>query len=69
MDAGNIDMQVLSLGGTGLDKLDVATATALVHDINDKLAAAVSIHPDRFAGFATVALKDPAQASFELSAV
>jgi predicted TIM-barrel fold metal-dependent hydrolase len=33
-----------------------------VRDINDKLAAAVSAHPDRFAAFATVALQDPEKA-------
>jgi hypothetical protein len=59
MDASGIDLQVLSLSSAGLDKLDAATATALVHDINDRLADAVSAHPDRFAAFATVALQEP----------
>ena len=45
MDAAGIDMQVLSLAGNGLDKLEPTTATALARDTNDKLAAAVRAHP------------------------
>ena len=65
MDAAGIDMQVLSLSGIGMDKLDPATATALARDTNDKLAVAVEAHPDRFAAFATVALQDPEKAALE----
>ena len=62
MDASKIDMQVMSLSSAGLDRLDPATATSLVHNINDELAAAVSAHPDRFAAFATLALQEPEKA-------
>jgi hypothetical protein len=62
MDAAKIDLQVMSLSSAGLDKLDAATAAALVQGINDELAAAVSAHPDRFAAFATVALQEPEKA-------
>ena len=65
MDAGKIDMQVMSLSSAGLDKLPAATATALVHDINDQLADAVSAHPNRFAAFATLALQEPEKAALE----
>ncbi len=65
MDAAGIDMQVLSLSGIGMDKLDPATATALARDTNDKLAAAVRAHPGRFAAFATVALHEPEKAALE----
>jgi len=65
MDAGKIDMQVMSLSSAGLDKLDPAAATSLVHGINDELAAAVSAHPDRFAAFATLALQEPEKAVLE----
>jgi predicted TIM-barrel fold metal-dependent hydrolase len=65
MDASGIDMQVLSLSGTGLEKLEPATATPLARDINDKLASAVRAHPDRFAGLATLALQEPEQAARE----
>ncbi len=66
MDAAKIDMQVLSLSSSGLDKLPAATATPLVHDINDQLAAAVAAHPTRFAAFATLALHEPEKAALEL---
>jgi len=65
MDAAGIDMQILSLAGNGLDKLEPATATALARDTNDRLAAAVRAHPDRFAAFATLALLEPEKAAVE----
>lgn len=65
MDAADIDMQVLSLTGAGIDKLDASTATALVHDTNDRLAAAVRAHPQRLAGFAALALQEPEKAAGE----
>ncbi len=57
MDEAGIDLQVLSLVSTGIDALDAATATLLVRDVNDELASAVHAHPTRFAGFASLALK------------
>ena len=51
MDASGIDMQVLSLAVSGVEELDAATATALARDTNDTVAAAVRMHPDRFAAF------------------
>src|ERR1700733_12799856 len=66
MDEAAIDLQVLSLASMGFDALDAATATALAHDVNDELAAAVGAHPDRLAGFAMVGLKDSNAAAAEL---
>ncbi len=66
MDAARIDMQVLSLAGGDMDKLDSATATSLASDTNDILAAAVASHPGRFAAFATLYLQDPETAAREL---
>jgi predicted TIM-barrel fold metal-dependent hydrolase len=66
MDASAIDLQVLSLASMGFDALDPATATALARDVNDELAQAVRANPTRLAGFATLALKDPASAASEL---
>jgi predicted TIM-barrel fold metal-dependent hydrolase len=66
MDAAHIDMQVLSLAGGDMDKIDSPTATSLAHDTNDILAAAVAAHPDRFAAFATLNLQDPDTAAREL---
>ena len=66
MDEAGIDLQVLSLASMGFDALDAATATSLARDVNDELAAAVKKHPDRLAGFAQLALKDPSSSAKEL---
>jgi uncharacterized protein len=66
MDQAGIDMQVLSLASMGLDDLDAATATALTRDVNDELASVIRARPDRFAGFAALALRDPENAAREL---
>ena len=55
MDEDGIDMQVLSLVSPGVQVFDGPTGTALAKKINDKLSAAVREHPDRFAGFASLA--------------
>ncbi len=66
MDAGGIDMQVLSLAGGDMENLDTATATALARDTNDQINAAVRAHPNRFAAFATLNLREPETAAWEL---
>lgn len=66
MDAGGVDLQVLSLAATGQEKLPAGMATSLVHDANDELASAVRQRPGRFDGFASLALKDPDGAAQEL---
>jgi uncharacterized protein len=66
MDDGGITLQVLSLAAMGIDDLAPANQTAVFHDVNDELAAAVQAHLDRFAAFATPALKEPAAAVKEL---
>jgi len=66
MDAAQIDMQVLSLAGGDMDRVDSATATALAREVNDALAAAVKAHPTRFAAFASVNLRDADSAAKEL---
>jgi predicted TIM-barrel fold metal-dependent hydrolase len=66
MDASGIDMQVLSATGTGLDKLDRVTGTALARESNDMLAEVVRARPDRFAAFALLAMQDPERAAAEL---
>ena len=65
MDAAAIDLQVISLTNAGMDKFDGPTATALARDANDKLADAVRAHPERFAGFAALALQEPEKAAAE----
>ncbi len=66
MDAGGIDMQVLSLAGNGMDKLEPEVATFLARATNDTVAAVVKGHPRRYAAFATLNLQEPAKAVSEL---
>lgn len=66
MDAGGIDMQVLSLNQPGCQALPAPDAVALARDSNDLLATAVKAHPRRFAGLAAVATADPSAAAKEL---
>ena len=65
MDESGIDLQVLSVT-TLVGNLEAATASAVLHDVNDELAAAVSLHPGRFAGWAALNARDPAAAAKEL---
>jgi predicted TIM-barrel fold metal-dependent hydrolase len=66
MDAAGIDVQVISVNAPATQNLDAAAAIPLARDANDRLAAAVAAHPDRFAGFATLPTADPAAAAAEL---
>jgi|KBSSwiStaDraftv2_1062776.scaffolds.fasta_scaffold05481_10 predicted TIM-barrel fold metal-dependent hydrolase len=66
MDEGGVDLQVLSLAAGGQESLGAAEATALVHDANDVAFDATRRHPDRFAMFTNLALKDPEAAAAEL---
>jgi predicted TIM-barrel fold metal-dependent hydrolase len=66
MDEAGVDLQILSLAALGMDKLTPADATAVLHDSNDELAAAVRAHPTRFSGFAALDLNDPVSAAREL---
>ncbi|GAA3746890.1 amidohydrolase family protein [Terriglobus aquaticus] len=59
MDAGGIDMQVLSLGGGGTNSLDAALAAEICEDANQQMAAAVAAHPNRFAAFVALPAQDP----------
>jgi uncharacterized protein len=65
MDAGGIDVQVLSLAAGALDKLDAATAALLARDANDLLAGAAARYAGRFAAFATLSLQEPEKAAEE----
>ena len=66
MDEAGISLQVLSLAADGLHELASDEATALAIDANDRVAEAVRAHPDRFAGFATVALTNIDEAVREM---
>ena len=66
MDAGGIDLQVISHTVSGVVLLPGSEGVRLAREANDQLAAAVAAHPDRFAGFATLPMTDPEAAANEL---
>ena len=66
MDAGGIDLAVVSLVAPGTDHFAPSTGTRLARAANDELAAAIDRHPDRLAGYAALAPKDPDAAVREL---
>ncbi|MBO0683853.1 MAG: amidohydrolase [Candidatus Dormibacteraeota bacterium] len=66
MDAAGIDVQVLSLLAPGAQAFGAADAAARAREDNDRLAGAVSRHPDRLAAFASLPTADPRAAAVEL---
>jgi 2,3-dihydroxybenzoate decarboxylase len=67
MDDNGIEHTVLSLTAPGVQRLtDMARATAEARRLNDFLAEQIARHPDRYTGFAAVALQDPDGAAAEL---
>ena len=67
MDKFGIECAVLSLTAPGVQLVaDTTEAIAVARDANDLLAEQVRKHPDRYRGFASVALQDPAAAAEEL---
>lgn len=67
MDANGIDFQVVSHVSPAAQGLSAETAVARAREANDLLAAAVSAHPDRLGGFATLPTVSPRAAADELS--
>jgi uncharacterized protein len=65
MDAAGIDVQILS-NQPGAETVEPSLAVELTRQANDAVAAAVAHHPDRFLGFATLPMRDPAAAAREL---
>ncbi len=66
MDAAGIDVQILSHATPSAEGLEPSLARELTRQANDTVAAAVSKYPDRFLGFATLPMLDPATAAREL---
>ena len=67
MDEAGITVQVLSWSGPGADLVDGADGVALARETNDALAQASARHPDRFAGFAQLPMREPEAAVQELT--
>jgi 2,3-dihydroxybenzoate decarboxylase len=66
MDEAGIDLQVLSHGAPGAQKLDADVAARIAAKTNDRLYDVIQVHPQRFAGFATLPTADPRAAADEL---
>ena len=67
MDDNGVDFVVLSLAGPGVQiEPDTGKATRLAKQCNDGLAKEVQKRPDRYAGFAHLALQNPKGAADEL---
>jgi len=66
MDEAGIDMQVLSSSLQSDDKSSPAEAKAWAIEKNNLFAKIIDRYPDRFSGFAAVALHEPEEAAREL---
>jgi 2,3-dihydroxybenzoate decarboxylase len=67
MDRAGIARSVLALAGPGVQaERDTATAVRKAIAANDWLAAEIGKNPNRYSGFAHIALQDPAAAANEL---
>lgn len=66
MDAAGIDVQVLSAVAHAVQELDPDQALDVSRDLNNRMAAAVTAHPDRFRAFATLPMCDPKASAAEL---
>lgn len=67
MDKAGIAKAVLSVSGPGVQaERDVALATRKARESNDFLAERIARHPDRYAGFAHLAVQDARGAAQEL---
>jgi len=67
MDQHGVDYVVLSLSGPGVQiEPDTARATKLAQQCNDTLALEIRKRPERYGGFAHLALQDPNAAADEL---
>jgi predicted TIM-barrel fold metal-dependent hydrolase len=68
MDAHGIAFAILSLNAPGVQSVfDRRKAIDVARRGNDALAAGIARHPDRYAGFAAVAMQDPDAAIVELT--
>lgn len=66
MDASGITMQVISATMPGADLIDGEGGIRFAVSTNDRLAQAVETHPNRFAGFAHLPMREPEAAADEL---
>jgi predicted TIM-barrel fold metal-dependent hydrolase len=66
MDEAGVDIQVLSLGAPGTQKLGPDVAEKMAREVNNRLAERIKKNPSRFAGFAALPSSVPEAAADEL---
>jgi predicted TIM-barrel fold metal-dependent hydrolase len=66
MDVASIDVQILSQAAPAVETVEPSLAVNLAIQANDAVADAIANYPDRFRGFATLPMRDPAAAAREL---
>jgi 2,3-dihydroxybenzoate decarboxylase len=67
MDGAGVKRAVLSMTGSGVQiERDTQLAIRRAKEANDALAKEIDRRPDRYAGFAHLAMQDPKEASAEL---
>jgi len=66
MNEAGIDMQVLSHGAPGTQKLDAEVAVRLARQTNDRLSEFTNANPTRFSAFAVLPTPEPIAAADEL---
>ncbi len=66
MDEAGIDIQVISHGAPGTQKLDAETSVRMARQCNTRLAEFVATDPKRFAALCLLPTPDPAAAADEL---
>mgnify|MGYP003574928219 CR=1 FL=1 len=67
MNAGGVDMSLLSLAGPGVQMFETSRAVGLAVETNDFLVDVIRKHPTRFGGLATVAPQAPKAAAKEMA--
>ena len=67
MEENGIEKSILSLAGPGVQvEQDTAVAMRKAQELNDFLAGQIAQHPERYGGFAHLAMQNPDQAADEL---
>src|ERR1041385_6899636 len=68
MDASGVEVMIASLNAPAVQAIhDVKRAVSVAREANDHLAAEIAKRPDRFRGFAALAMQDPDEAARELT--
>ncbi len=68
MDASGVEIMIASLNAPAVQAIpDVPRAISVAREANDHLAAEIAKRPDRFRGFAALAMQDPEEAARELT--